>query len=444
MTVNEFGSPLLTRKSEIARKIASTKTNFPIEVMGKYQRLPQITVRLGMPVYRMENGRTRTLQREYLAKHPDAPADLFTFDPDSLAAQKAQHAILQQLAEDEGLYKEFSGETLQTEPIIVTSTGVVVNGNRRLCVWRTLYAKDPAKYKRFEYIEIAVLPEDCDEAEIRALEKRLQIQKTHRAEYKWHTRAAMMKEEREAGATDEFLAKTYDVSKKEVDVIISALDYAEIYLQKIGKRDQWSLVDDDEYAFTTFVQERHKITDQGKKELFETVCFRLIEKKDYQGRLYDALKDIAKNLDEVAAELQAKGLIPGITTPSTTATSVAATTTTLVASPTPVSVSDDDDLDLLSGEETTIDPNSALATAIQTTDVKIGGLVKQVLEEQRSIKREQESAQYLVNTLAKVSKLLWNAETNGLNESTSTDGVSAQIAAIKERIDAIEKWLQSK
>lgn len=177
MAIYEFGAPLLTRTSEIASKCASSKTLFPLEVMGKYQRLKQITVRIGVPVYRMQNGRTRTFQKEYLATHPDVAADLFTLDPESVAAQKAQHTILQKLAEDEDLYKEFSGGTQQTEPIIVTSTGVVVNGNRRLCVWRTLFAKDPSEYKHFEYIEVAVLPEDCDEAEIRALEKRLQIQK---------------------------------------------------------------------------------------------------------------------------------------------------------------------------------------------------------------------------------------------------------------------------
>lgn len=431
MAIYEFGAPLLTRKSEIAAKCASSKTLFPLEVMGKYQRLKQITVRIGIPVYRMKNGRTRTFQKEYLATHPDAAADLFTLDTDSIAAQKAQHVILQKLAEDEDLYKEFSSGTQQTEPIIVTSTGVVVNGNRRLCVWRTLFAKDPSEYKHFEYIEVAVLPEDCDEAEIRALEKRLQIQKTHRAEYKWHTRAAMMKEEREDGVTDVELAKSYGVSKKDVDIIISALEYAELYLQKIGKRDQWSLVDGDEFAFTTMVKERQKITDQGKKELFETVCFKLIETKDYQGRLYSAIPEIAENLEEVAEELRSKGLIPGV--------SAAATTTS-----TGVENEADDDLDLLGGDTTTVDPYSALATAIQSTDVKIGGVVKQVIDEQKSLKSEQKSAQYLINTLAKVSKLLWNAEIAGLNENTATDGVRAQLDAIKERIEAIERWLESK
>lgn len=431
MTTYDFGAPLLTRKSEIATKCASSKTLFPLEVMGKYQRLKQITVRIGMPVYRMQNGRTRTFQKEYLATHPNASTDLFTFDPDSIAAQKAQHTILQKLAEDEDLYKEFSEGTQQTEPVIVTSTGVVVNGNRRLCVWRTLLEKDPSKYKHFEYIDVAVLPEDCDEVEIRALEKRLQIQKTHRAEYKWHTRAAMMKEEREDGTTDTELAKSYGVSKKDVDITISALEYAELYLQKIGKRDQWSLVDGDEFAFTTMVKERQKITDQGKKELFETVCFKLIEAKDYQGRLYSAIPDIAENLQGVAEELRSKGLIPAVPTST-------------IYMPEETEADTDDDLDLLSGEVTTVDPYSALATAIQKSDIKIGGVVKQVIDEQKSLKNEQESAQYLLNTLVKVSKLLWNAEIAGLDENTSTEGVHAQLDAIKERIEAIEKWLERK
>ena len=157
---NQFGEPLLTRKSEIASKLATTQTLYPLEVMGKYQRLKQITVRIGLPVYRIENGRTRTFQKEFLVTHPDVPSDLFITDPDSLQAQRAQHEILRRLAEDEDLLKEFQSGTQQTEPIIVTSTGVVVNGNRRLCVWRTLFYKEPEKYKHFEYVEMVILPED--------------------------------------------------------------------------------------------------------------------------------------------------------------------------------------------------------------------------------------------------------------------------------------------
>lgn len=428
----EYGAPLLTRKSEISAKCASSKTLFPLEVMGRYQGLKQITVRIGVPVYRMQNGRTRTYQKEYLATHPDVSPDLFTFDPDSIAAQKAQHAILQKLAEDEDLYKEFSSGTKQTEPIVVTNTGVVVNGNRRLCVWRTLFSEAPSEYKHFEYIDVAVLPEDCDEDEIRALEKRLQIQKSHKAPYKWHTRAAMMKAEREEGKKKAEIAASYDVqNQKDVDTIISALEYAELYLQKIGKHDQWSLVNGDEFAFKAMVIERQKITDQGKKELFEAVCFKLIENKDYQGRLYNAIPDIVENLEEVADELRSKGLIPSV--PATPDNLDSGMSTELA-----------DDLDLLGGEATPVDPYSALATAIQESDEKIAGVVKQVIDEQKSLKSEQKSSQYLVNTLAKVAKFLWSAEIAGLNENTATTGVRAQLDTIKERIDVIEKWLENK
>lgn len=436
MATYEFGAPLLTRKSEIATKKQTSTTLYPLEVMGNVQRLKQITVRIGFPVYRIENGRTRTFQREYLATHPDAPSDLFTLDPESLEAQRAQHQILQKLVEDEDLLSEFKNEkSHQTEPIIVTNTGVVVNGNRRLCAWRTLYYKEPEKYKYFEYVEVAVLPDDCDEAEIRALEKRLQIQKSHRAEYKWHNKAAMIKEEREANVGVDVLAKTYDISKKEVELLIGALEYAEIYLRSIGKPEQWSLVDGDEFAFKAFVDERRKIQDQGRKELFEAVCFKLIEQKDYQGRLYSIIPEIATHLDAVAEDLREKGLLPK--EPSNPDT--ADTETELNGS----DVTDDfDDLDLLGGEEMEVDANSELASKIQSSDIKLGGLVKQVVEEQKALKTEQKNAKYLVDTLSKVSKLLTNAQLSGLNENTATEGVAAQLAAIKDRIEAIEGWLK--
>lgn len=441
MTKYEFGAPFLTRKSDIASKATASTTLYPLEVMGKYQGLKQITVRIGFLVYRIENGRTRTFQREYIATHPDEPSDLFTLDPESEKAQRAQHHILQKLAGDEGLLSEFkNGKTQQTEPIIITSTGVVVNGNRRLCVWRDLYYNEPEKYKYFEYVDAAVLPDDCDEAEIKALEKRLQIQKTHRAEYKWHNKAAMLKEERESGVGPDVLAKSFDISKKEVDLLIGALEYAEIYLRSIGKPEQWSLVDGDEFAFKALVEERRKITDQGRKELFESICFKLIEQKDYQGRLYSVIPEIAEHLDTLAGELREKGLLPN-----------AGQTTQLTLNPIIVDDEDGDsddnrddldDLDLLGGEETKIDANSELATMVQAADFKLGGLVKQVVEEQKALKNEQKSARYLINTLSKVSKLLANAQLSGLNEITVTEGVSTQLSEIRHRITAIEEWLE--
>ena len=435
--MSQYGAPLLTRKSEIASKMKESTILFPLEVMGKYQRLKQITVRIELPVYRIENGRTKNFQKEYLATHPDAPADLFTKDTDSLEAQRAQHAILRRLVDDEDLLKEFQKGTHQTEPIIVTNTGVVVNGNRRLCAWRTLYQDDPEAYKNFEFIDVAVLPAECDEKEIVALERRLQIQKTHRAEYKWHNKATMMKEEREAGVAPEVIAKDYDVSKKEVDLLIGALEYAEMYLVSIDKKDQWSLVDGDVYAFRTMVEERKKISDQGRKELFEAICFKLIETKDYKERLYAVIPGISENLDAIADALREKGLLPSIKNEHEDEEAENETEE-------PDIEDDDDDL-LGGGEEDNDSANkgySELATAVQTSDVKLGGLVKQITDEQKAIKAEQKNANFLIKTLASVSRTLWGLRSNGLNENTLTEGASAHLDAIKEHVEYLEQWIQ--
>ena len=438
MLSNQYGEPLLTRKSDIANKSSVSQNLYPLELMGRVQNLKQIRVRITLPVYRLENGRTKTLQKEYLALHPDVPRDLFTMDPESIEAQKAQHDILFKLVTDEDLLKEFTSGTLQTEPIIITSTGVVVNGNRRLCTWRSLYYGDPDKYRHFEYIEVAVLPEDCDEAAIKALEKRLQIQKTHRAEYKWHTRAAMIKEERESGVPIESIAKSYDLTKKDIETIIGALDYAEIYLNKIDRRDQWSLVDGDEYAFKTMVEERKKITDQGRKELFEAVCFKLIEKKDFQGRLYSGISDVAEYLDSIAAKLKEEGFLQ--TVPQEPETSLPAGETP-PQSENSASTGEEDDLDLLGGNAITGDPYSELATALSKSGEGVGEVVKRVTEEQKAVKNEQKNAKFLINSLANVSRILWTVRSAGLNENTILEGTEKYINDVKDHIAAIESWI---
>lgn len=424
---DRFGAALLTRKSEIAGKAEESTTLYPLEVMGKYQRLKQVSVRIQLPIYRIENGRTRTLQKEYLATHPECPVDLFTRDTESLETQRAQHEILKKLAKDEDLFNTFQSGTQQTEPVIVTSAGIVVNGNRRLCVWRELYYNNPTKYKHFEFIDLAVLPSDCDEKEIKALEKRLQIQKTLRAEYKWHTKAAMMKEEKESGVPVEELAKSYEMNKKEIEAFIGALDYAEIYLRKIDKKDQWSLVDADEYAFKAIVNERKKLQDQGKKELFEEICFNLIEKGDYPERLYSAIPNIADNIDAIANKLQGKYYF----VKEKSNDNSSSTRGWLF----------DDDINLLGGEDTEKETYSNIASAIQRSNEKLGDLIKQTIDEQKSIKSEQKNSKFLLNALSKASSLLQTAFSNGLNENTDIEGISLQLSTIKGYIGKIEKWI---
>ncbi|WP_426348683.1 hypothetical protein ACPWSR_13130 [Alloiococcus sp. CFN-8] len=420
-----FGAPLIQRIDEIKKKSNDSNRFFGLDFMGKYRDLSTIEVKIDFPVYRLKNGRTRTFQREYLATHPDKPKDIFTSEHDSLAAQSAQHEILYKLVEEEDLLKNFKNENLyQTEPIICTDTGVVVNGNRRLCAWREIYYSNKEKFKHFQTITIAILP-PCDESDIDELEKKLQIQNSMRAEYHWHTIALMAREEIENGGKRDSIAHSFGKSPQALQLLMDARDYAEQYLISIDKPEQWSLVDKSYYAFEQMVKGRKKLQDQGEKELFESLAFSFITSGGSEGRLYETIPDIVDNIKEIAEELAPR----------------------IVAEEEELQEEDDAENLLSGGEQIEVSQASKVAAAVrQTEDVGIiQNTTKSVIEVQKQLKNEKKAENFLVLKLSKAVSELQNAITNGLNDcNVNTEGVEKQLNAISEKVEYIQKWLDER
>ncbi len=457
--LNQFGAPLFSRQEEIAKKTERPESKYPIEIMGRLRNIPVISVRIEMPVYRLANGRTKSAQLEYLTKHKDVPRDIFNTDHDSYEAQSIQHSLLLQLVKDEDLLQTFaSGEMEQVEPIICTNTGVVVNGNRRLCAWRKLFYENREKYKSFETIRIAVLP-DMDEKAILDIEKRLQIQRTMRAEYRWHTKALMAEIELKNGAKETALAKSYGLKKKELMNLIESRRIAELFLEKVGRQDEWSLLDKSYYAFESIVVGGRKIYSQTHKELFEKIAFDLITRNLDQmedtpsGRLYATIKDRAEHIEAIAEEL-AKKMEPTI--PEGTQAKTEADKPDSAESP-EHTVADDpnetvqiedneeddkDDFDLLAGGET-IEPDSAgkVSSAIDKGAEISQESIDRIIDAQVALKNEKDKATFFTKQLANIISTLDFAISNGLDEGTKTDAVPEQIKAIREKLDYVDEWL---
>ena len=459
--LNQFGAPLFSRKEEIAKKTERPESYYPIEIMGRLQNIPVISVRIEMPVYRLANGRTKSAQLEYLTKHKDVPRDIFNADHDSYEAQSIQHLLLLQLVKDEDLLQTFaSGEMEQVEPIICTNTGVVVNGNRRLCAWRKLFYENKEKYKSFETIRIAVLP-DMDEKAILDIEKRLQIQRTMRAEYRWHTKALMAEIELKNGAKETALAKSYGLKKKELMNLIESRRIAELFLERVGHQDEWSLLDKSYYAFESIVVGSRKIYSQTHKELFEKIAFDLITRNLDQmedtpsGRLYSTIKERAEHIEAIAEEL-AKKMEPEVPDnpqanenaddpDSNVAMGPVVEDVPNVTEPDKKNEEDDDDEDdftLLVGGET-IEPDSAgkVSSAIDNGAEIPQESIDRIIDAQVALKNEKDKATFFTKQLASIIADLDFAIGNGLDESTKTDAVPEQIKTIREKLDYIEGWL---
>lgn len=309
----EFGWTPIRRLEEFQKR-----SNEPIKPNGPIQEtfrlsfaddsmaLPIWTVPIQLPRYRLENGRTTSAQLEWLAKHPDEPSTFFRHDPESIEAQWIQHSILKEMVESTDLKKLFKdGIIKQDDPIILDHNGFVVNGNRRLCLWREMYIGNKTKYSHFAHIRIIVLPERSPLA-VSRLEAQLQVTKDVRADYSWHALAHMFKHHRDAEGMDESdIGAIYEKSEQAVKEYIAMLGAAERFLVSRDRPAEWSTVGD-EFAFRKIVNGMDKVKAAADKSLFQALAFNLVDQPKKEGRLYERVPDVQKHLGAIKVELAKK------------------------------------------------------------------------------------------------------------------------------------------
>lgn len=418
----QFGYPTNRRVMTIADALNSLHTleNQYEEYRGKYRPLKIIEVPIELPIYRIENIRTKSLQKQWLVKHPDCDKRFFSDDVGSIEVQEAQHQILKSLADKEGLFKAFEeGKLQQKEALIVTDDGVVVNGNRRLCAWRELYYSNRNKYAHFQSIRVAVLP-DHDPQGIYDLEVALQIRSDMKAEYVWHTIAADYKEKIEQGVDLEKFAQKQGKKIDEINKLIDCYEYAEQYLESIGHPDEWELVDKQEFAFRQIVSVRKNINNPGDKELFQEIAKALLLTPASGDRLYKQIPGVAKNLSDIADKL--KEVFD-------------------------ISLSDefDDDLSLLLGGDTTDtgNANSQIASVIRAAEnpYLVARTVKSVLETSDELEKEKKKKTFVYDQVKKAADILTNTISN-LDESMSKEGVKKQLENIEVALSILNDWIR--
>ncbi|MBP5788301.1 MAG: hypothetical protein J6Y19_10875 [Kiritimatiellae bacterium] len=386
----------------------------PFKFRGAMLDLPLVRVHLDFPVYRAGNHRTKTLQEEYLAKHPDLPPFFFRTDTDSATVQNAQREILETLVNQQDLLGSFKkAGASQEEPLLCTRDGVVVNGNRRLCAWRKLYDEDPIQYKQFESVELLLLPSDCSEDDVDEIERELQIKKSHRADYSWHTKAAMIKEVFDAGSRNKAqIAELFDMKTSEVDQSIACFDYAKSYLAAIGHQGEWSLVDKEEFAFRKIVAGERTIRDEGHKDVFSACAAALLQTSADQigDRKYNLIPQLADNISTITEVLEKELLSEGTTA------------------------------------------SSPRVLAMRTANVcrrtenvkKTVELVRNVLDAVRIKEDDRQRGCSLLSDLTDIATRLVSAKTRDLDEcQTELPAALRQVESILENIAFIKSWIET-
>lgn len=308
----KLGEPLAKRRETLAALGAQERLGYEnVEYKGQRAPLAVYSIRIDVPRYRLRNGRTIAAQRDLLARKPALSANLFD-DLESDLAQSHQHAILHEMAEGTPLAKEME-KGRQTEALILNADGIVINGNRRLALMREFLDKKGATYSAFQYIRVAIL-ESTDERDIYEYEVKEQIKPEVKARYDWIQTAMMIKRGMdEFGMTDDQLAKTHDLPKKELQRHLDLLQAADEYLEDRGHPSEYHLVENEMHAFEKISKGRQALGQEDKKQAFTEISYALMEEAPKGiGRLYDAIPRVQENLDDIIARVEEEVDLPEV------------------------------------------------------------------------------------------------------------------------------------
>jgi hypothetical protein len=273
------------RAAFIAKAIeSSNKTHAFHDFRTDRYDLPVIRVPIDLPVYRMENFRTYTDQHEHVAKEK-LPSDYFIFGQEIESVQQVQHELLAKLAR-KGVADsvvpviDVLEQEGQREPILVTASGVVVNGNRRLAGMREL---------GLAHLDVMVLPADATADEIVDIEASLQGKPETKLDYDWIGDGQLINRLVAMGRTTKQVADQLRRQEKDIKNARQALIEADLYLKEWAHAEgEYGRISEDAEQLFKDLPKRLEKKDAALAQASRVIAWTLFDNRGKLGsRLYN-------------------------------------------------------------------------------------------------------------------------------------------------------------
>jgi hypothetical protein len=294
--------PRADREALIKKHLASPQGEVDFfDFRSQKTKLKVIRVSIDLPVYRMENFRTYTDQHEYVAKEK-LEQDYFLKGQELQSVQQHQHDILKRLSEKGPIVDVLQKEG-QREPILISSTGVVINGNRRLTAMRELGV---------DYVDCMVLPADATADEIVDIEANLQAKPETKLDYDWIGDAQLINRLIHMGRSTKEVADRLNRGENDIKNALQALSEADIYLRDwAAAPGEYSRVRDDAGQLFKDLPKLVAGKDQTLQQGSRVIAWSLFENRDKLGvRIYAFNAAIGKLAADVLERLSEELDVP--------------------------------------------------------------------------------------------------------------------------------------
>jgi hypothetical protein len=282
---------------------------------NREETLRIVILPVGMPIFRMANGRTASEQFQ-LIQDLKLGDEYFLNGQENEEVQQKQHDMLVKLSKQSA---DGSGDSIydvlaknpQKEPLLIAPNGVVLNGNRRLAAMRDIYSENPGSYSQFSHVICAVLPKLTPQQEI-DLELKLQMSQNFKLEYSWVDEALMIDNAKRFHSVDELMAMM-NKSKQHLNMMTRALAEAQLYLiHKEKKPHSYGLVQNKFQLFKD-LQKFTKEVNEDRASAIRHIAW-YISDVDLEDRLYSynfILSDRSEDfVTEVLNQIDTESLEP--------------------------------------------------------------------------------------------------------------------------------------
>ncbi len=271
--------PSADRARQIAALAKGEDAGHFVPYRGGFLQAPVIAAPQELLLYRVENGRLIAELEEHVRAQGHDLAGLAA-DQETLPVQRLLHGFLADKAKDPKgpILQELRRLAQQTEPLLITAEGVMVNGNRRLAAMRELLTQDPDRYAGFGRVSVAVLPPDAAAADVESVEAALQLAPETKLGYGWINRRLKIRRQRDdIGVPLPVMLEAYRMDDPaQLDRELAELALAEDYLAGFaGAPGRYSLVADAEALFVG-LRARLAVLDEPLRRIWRLAGFAMI------------------------------------------------------------------------------------------------------------------------------------------------------------------------
>lgn len=226
---------------------------------------PEIKIDSDFLIYRLENTRTISQQIEEVASESLENGYFKREMETSEEVQARQHKLLFEEV-DKDLEEAFTSKGGQTEGLIITLEGRMVNGNRRLAYMREQAAKGDSKYDEITCVVLndVNLQGSEKEAEIEAY---LDYSPNAKKEYGWINQGLAIEKMHESGKDFKEIAFNKSLKETEVQKLYERVKLAKESLERRNQKDKFSLLQQSEQIYKDLGN--HLVANKNKLEEFE-------------------------------------------------------------------------------------------------------------------------------------------------------------------------------